>query len=68
MSQAADLNLLARLERLYGRAFLRRLVTVGEQARHEGETGGEPADEIVARVKLRHGKAVRVMVEGWRPV
>ena len=64
---APDTELLRRLDRLYGRAFLRRLVAVAEQAEHEASTGGEPTDEIVARLRLRDGRVVRTMVEPWRP-
>jgi len=68
MPSAPDHDLLSRLEALYGRAFLRRLVVSGEEAMRVAARGGEPPPEIIARVKLRDGRAVLATVEAWRPI
>jgi hypothetical protein len=61
-------DLLVRLQRLYGRAFLCRLVAVGEEAQRIATQGGKPSPEIVARITMSGGSVTRTMVEVWRPV
>jgi len=67
MSAAADQDLLQRLEALYGRAFLRRLVAAGEEVRRLA-TGGEAPPEIVARIRLRRERGGITWVGAWQEI
>ena len=59
--------MLSRLERLYGSAFVHRLVVVGEEALRVAARGGEAPREIVVKLQLRAGQVVLTMVESWQP-
>ena len=61
---APDRDLLARLQALYGRDFLRALVSAGEEARRLAERA---PPHIVATIQLRGGRCELYSVDCWRP-